>query len=430
MNTVNRVLLVILGLVGEMSFQGLALAQQDFNRTPAYEVFGEPGSEFFIHAYMDLTFWDYEKDHKLPLQFHGAQDGSAQFSNYFTALFIGREISDTLSMLSQIHFHLNPIPGQVGPTVVIPQAKITWEPTKTEKVRIHFGRFYSPFGNTNDDVQTPLNRFVSQPYTGYTAIPFHWFDTGIQLDFSMGFTDGVGVNITVALTNGPQRIVPDIPPNFQELDDRVIFPNSSPGGALLKSSFTDYGGNVIMRLGVFPGLTGFDFGVSYASGTLREDPLLIADDDGPGLPANSRTMTGQYAADWNTVGIDVQYYFGRFSFRGDWNRSTEELIGANSLGANPTDREIERSAWRAQMAYHLFRNIKGVFEDIWLTFRADTRDPDRDLRNNADLRRYTIGVNLAPHEQVMFKLNYERVDEVDGAELDNNGALFQVVANF
>jgi hypothetical protein len=413
-----------------ISAQESDMGEQDFSRIPGYELFGQQGSFFFLHMYTDLTYWDYQSDHLMPLQFHSAQDDSAQFSNSFTALFIGSEINDRITFMSQIHFHLNPIPGQVGPTVVIPQAKISWSPLGTNNLRLHFGRFYSPFGIANDDVQTPLNRFVSQPYTGFTAIPFHWFDTGIQLDLAGGLTQSIGGNLAVAFINGPQRIVPDVPPNFQELDDRILFPPSAPGGALLKTSYTDLGDNLAIHMEIFPGAQNLILGGSYALGELRHEPLLIPDDDGPGVPPGSRTLTGQYPANWHAVGADLQFYFMRVSIRGDWTRSTEELKGSNAAGVSPPFKQVKREAWRAQIALQVLRNHETAVKNAWLTARVDQRDPDKSVNDSSDQRRYTLGMNLSPVEQVLFKANYEWVEELHGAHLNNNGVLLQVVAYF
>ena len=417
------------------------LSSADYLRRPAYELFGDPSAFFFLHSYTDLTYWDYEKDYSLPLQFHSAQSDASQFSNYFTALFIGTEVSPTLSVLTQLHFHLNPIPGQVGPTVVLPQAKLTWKPLETENVRLHFGRFYSPFGITNDDVQTPINRFVSQPYTGFTAIPFHWFDTGVLLDLASPSTNRVGANLAVAFTNGPQRIVPDVPLtptgdiNFQGINDNILIPPSAPGGALLKTSFTESGSNVAVRVGIFPGIPNLEIGGNFTAGTLRDEPLLLTTDvDGDGLPdglpAASRTLTGQYPADWRAVGVDLQYHNRWLSLRADWNQSTEELEGTNDAGVAPPFEEIDRTSWRVELAVLALKNLKTVIKDVWVTFRVDERDPDKDVDDSSDQRRYTIGVNLLPHSQVVFKLNYEIVEELEGTDLDNNGVLAQAVVYF
>ena len=417
----------------------LEAGARDYSRHPRYELFGDPTAFFFIHAYTDLTHWDYQKDHRLPLQFHSAQGDSGQFSNQFTALFVGSEISPTLAVLAQLHFHLNPIPGQVAPTVVVPQSKLMWRPLENNNLKIHFGRFYSPFGITNDDVQSPLNRFVSQPYSGYTAIPFHWFDTGIQLDLAGGMGEKMGANLSVAFTNGPQRIVPDIPPSFNALDKRILMPPSAPGGALLKTSYTDGGHGVTARLGLFPGLPNLEVGGSYTTGVLRKSWLLEDDPVGPGIPAGDRNLTGQFPAEWSAVGVDLQYQIGPVSFRADWNRSEEELTGPNSRGFLAPDDTIERDSWRAELGIHILKDMQGTFKDVWLTFRADERDPDAEMDDNSDLRRYTFGLNFSPHKQVMFKANYEIVEEVNsaqsplankGGDLDNNGVLFQAVVNF
>lgn len=405
-------------------------AERDFLRHPSYEVFAEPTVFPFLRGYTDLTYWDYQSDHSLPLQFHSAQDGDNQFTNYFTALFVGSDISPEFSVLSQLHFHLNPIPGQVAPTLVVPQAKLTWKPLQGKHFRLHLGRFYSPFGITNDDVQTPLNTFVSQPYTGYTAIPFHWFDTGIQIDLALGITDNVGGNLVVAYTNGPQRIVPDIPPNFNALDNNILIPPSAPGGALLKTSFSELGNNIALHAGILPGIPGLQIGGSYTTGTLRDEPLLVPDPDVNLLPAGNRNMTGQFAADWDAVGVDLEYHWRRISLRGDWTRSTEELKGVNLLGAAPPDTTLKREAWRVQLAYQAMSNLRILIRDLFLTFRAEGRDPDMDVDNNADQRRYTFGINLLPHEQILFKFNYEMVEEIHGSDLDNDGVLFQGVVMF
>ena len=376
---------------------------------------------------------------------NSAQNDGSQFANQFTALFVGSEISPSLAVLAQIHFHQNPIPGQVGPTVVVPQSKLMWRPLETNNFKLHFGRFYSPFGITNDDVQSPLNRFVSQPYSGYTAIPFHWFDTGLQIDLAGGVSESVGANLSVAFTNGPQRIVPDLPPNmnFNMLDSNILMPPSAPGGALLKTSYTDGGHGVTARLGLFPGLPNLKIGGSYATGVLRKTGLLIHKTDPVTMVTTPlpppRQAPGQFPAEWNAIGVDLQYQFGPVSFRADWNRSEEELTGPNSLGALAPDDTIERDSWRAELGIHVLKEMKGTFKDVWLTFRVDERDPDTEMDDNSDLRRYTVGLNFSPHKQVMFKVNYEMVEEMNdlqspmaskAGDLDNNGVLFQGVVNF
>ena len=134
------VLFMTLFLIHTVSTTAIAQAteygERDFSRIPGYELFGEAGATFYLHMYTDLTYWDYKTDHTLPLQFHSAQDDSHQFSNSFTALFIGSELSENISLVTQIHFHLNPIPGQVGPTVVLPQAKMIWRLMGTNNFRL------------------------------------------------------------------------------------------------------------------------------------------------------------------------------------------------------------------------------------------------------------------------------------------------------
>jgi Phosphate-selective porin O and P. len=133
-------------------------------------------------------------------------------------------------------------------------------------------------------------------------------------------------------------------------------------------------------------LPGLELGGSYSRGKYDEDDRLSID----------------------FLGADIQFRKGNLEVRGEYITSQVEQRSADGG-------DYDRNGYYFQVSYqhpfHLnyIRYAEGVF-------RFDSVDPNRDITDGNEADRIAVGINYAPTEQVIFKIEYE-VENEPGEEI-------------
>jgi len=343
--------------------------------------------------------------------------GDASFSED-VGLIIGAELNSQLRILTEQHWiNVNSDgPGESFNTPANPgndpfngfattQARLTWQPWSDKPYKLTAGRFWTSFGNAQDELLSAQNRFASVPNARY-AIPYA-FNDGLRLEGAHKLSDGqVGVNWTLEYINGNDEF-------------------DQPAGGTFD---TNNGQDVVARVGILPlsfisgnGAQELRVGLSYADGTLREQQGRFT-----GVETNPQTVN----ADWEGFAVDLSYIRDRFEFRGYYIDSDEELQGTNDL---------EREGIMGEGSYTVAEDF-GVLGSVNVKARYDSLERDAvsvvsgntlDMARAFEDETLTYGLEFHPQEQLRIGFDYQDSDEGGGfSEVDDDGFVFTTTASF
>lgn len=365
--------------------------------------FGASESFVEIHGYVDLTYYDFQKqgDPVLPYTDGG---GIPTFDQNHLVLFFGSNISPNLKFVSEFHYEHSINEPE------LPQANIQW--TVAKPVTIVMGRFWLPFGTLGKHrIYEPTNALVSFPYTVSQFLPFHNAQNGVKLQGSPG-----AFHYELAIGNG-----------FAGFDE--------DGGKLMKGVALDNNQSkaVTGRFAVDP-VENAQIAFSFTSGKWADDN----------------------AAGYNLWGFDGQYSMGPFMIQGEYtagkltNPTNATATVDGTLRCNPGNPDPacvgappalqdnmgvlsvgdhNRSSWYVQGSYEILKNTWDM-DLVTLIARYDTfkRDETGDVGDRA---RFTGGINIMPQPHFHLKAEYQTVSELGSQKaIDNNGFMFQAVLDF
>jgi hypothetical protein len=362
--------------------------------------FGASESFVEIHGYMDLTYYDFQKqgDPDLPYTDGG---GIPTFDQDHLVLFFGSNISRNLKFVSEIHWeHAFNEPE-------LPQANIQW--TVAQPVTIVFGRFWLPFGTLGKHrIYEPTNALVSFPYTVSQFLPFHNAQNGVKLQGSPGL-----IHYELAIGNG-----------FAGFDE--------DGGKKMKLLALDNNQNkaVTGRVQVNAVENGY-IAFSFTSGKWADDN----------------------AAGYNLWGTDGQYSMGPLMIQGEYTAgkltnpmnavaTVDEVVRCNNfvvgcdepvaLRDNMGDLSIgdhNRMSWYVQGSYEVLKNTWDM-DLVTLIARYDYFKR-YEMGDVGDRARFTGGVNIMPQPHFHLKAEYQTISEPGSQKsTDNNGVMLQAVLDF
>lgn len=366
--------------------------------------YGDPSSFFFLHGYTTVTYADFENQfgtapgETSQILVAGSSARSGKHESGFkndTALFIGSELSNNLKGVFEIHFVGN------ARDPVITESKITWEPIETEEghpsLRITGGRYWWPFGAHSHEWFSALNNFNLLSPAAAEVLPAHFNELGVMLEGEWLFKEDLGVNYLVSVGNGVSSF---------ELSDNV-------GGGLSNTYDHDSNRTVTTRLGVFPGVENFNFGLSFAKGALRD-----------GIDTSyAVTDSRRYQSDFEAYGVDANYTFKKLDLSGYWYFSEETLDGGAALTS------LDRNGGTLDVIYNLTEEAP-LFKDLDLKLRASTVK-DATLSNGTFRRsQYGFGINARPHEFFLLKAEYYIQTEDNIPDIDNDGFVLSGTVEF
>lgn len=355
-----------------------------------------------IHGYVDLTYFDFQKEGDPVLPFTDG-GGIPTFDNNHLTLYFGANLTEDVKFVSEFHYEHSIEEPE------LPQANVQWR--LGEPLTLTFGRFWLPFGTLGKDkIHQPTAEAVSYPYTISRALPFHNADNGVKLSGEVN-----RISYEIALTNG-----------FAGLDEE--------GGILLRGLAQDNNRNkrATGRVAFHP-IEDLELGASHTTG---------AWDDEDEADISLWGVDAKYELD--RLEIEAEYVGGRLENPDDAVVTVNGTLRCNPTATDPACQEPDalrdhlgplspgdhnRTAYYLQVAYQVLKNQLGLhsLEGI-VRYDAFFRDEEED---GGDRSRVTVGVNLSPKPHFRLKAEYQVVSEPGDQEaVENNGVMFQAVVDF
>jgi hypothetical protein len=354
-----------------------------------------------IHGYVDLTYYDFQKEGDPVLPFTDGL-GTPTFDNNHITLFFGANLSQNLKFVSEFHYEHSINEPE------LPQANMQWQLSKP--LTVTFGRFWLPFGTLGKHkIYQPTNELVSYEYIVSQALPFHNAQNGIKLSGEIH-----PFMYELALSNG-----------FAGLDEDAG--KKIAGGGMDNNQNKEFTARVAAHL-----IEGMDLGGSY---------LTEKWDD------NIKANISLWAVDTEyTIGpldLQAEYLGGKVQNPDDAVATVDGVVRCNTFpatGCSEADAlrdnmgplspgDHNRTAYYVQAALQVLKNQLGL-DNADLIVRYDVFK--RDETNNAgDRARWTAGINIMPQPHFHLKAEYQSVSE-PGAQkaVKNNGIMAQAVVDF
>ncbi|MFB6355846.1 MAG: hypothetical protein ABEJ65_04955 [bacterium] len=403
----------------------------DVYREDPTQKYSGPVSFFFVHGYITGFYQDFEQDFHTrernapnpgftgngplvgrPGNITLSQSGGDGSFSHDVGLVIGAEINSQLKLITEQHWinRNNPNSDDSGSPfkkLATTQANIEWKPMSDRNLKIRFGRFWSSFANAQVELLSGQNNFTTVPNARY-ALPYA-FNDGIQIDGAIKTGGGKqGFNYTLEYVNGNSEF-------------------DKPSGGTFDGN---HGKDILARVGFKPlsyisssGAQDVEIGLSYGDGALREGLRSFTAGDTNPLNVN---------ADWNGYGLDLDYVTDRYTFRGYWIQSSEELQGGP---------DMDRSGIMAEGKYTLLKELS-VVGDMEAKLRYDQFERDAvantatpnslDNAQTYEDERISYGVEFHPQDQLRFGVEYHTSEE-GGAynqEADDDGFSAGITASF
>ena len=144
----------------------------------------------------------------------------------------------------------------------------------------------------------------------------------------------------------------------------------------------------------------------------------------PWIEVGASLHTQRYASDADLdlefVGFDLSARWQGLVFRG-------EFVEARVDRESPFQK-LEQNGWYAEVAY-VFDWDRRFLPLLAIVTRRDHLDLDKSRNGADDQRTWSLGLNLRLYRGLRFKLEHQWTEE-DGANLDNDAFLSQVVFEF
>lgn len=303
----------------------------------------------------------------------GNRDGIPSFDNHYFYLFINPRVRQNLWLETELEYE------HAGREIELDRVELFWQ--LAESAAIYMGRFYAPFGIERKYWYPSLNPFVSRPMPSKEITLANWYSVGVGIKGAIPL-ETTAFNYDIALVNGLTSPLRDV----LHPDDPSLVP--------MRDNNTDKA--LVGRLG-FSLFQGLEFGTSFYTGKYDEGE--------------------RYRISF--LSSDANWEFKNLSLRGEYVWSPLETAGGN----------YNRSGFYLQVAYQLFREYK-YLNYLELAARYDTLDLNRDVIDNEDLNRLTLGLNISPYPHFLFKIDYEIITERAAPKLANNGIWIQSVLDF
>ena len=242
------------------------------------------------------------------------------------------------------------------------------------------GRFYAPFGVERHVWFPPVNLAVTRPLVMREVVPGSWYESGAMVRYSAEAASGIFL-VETALSNGlGPALTTSVRAARQEQDSNQ---NKMLSG----------------RLG-WSHASGFGVGLSGAAG--KHDP--------------AGTQSYRF------LGADASLDLEAVQLVGEWVQSEMDDPAAPGDSRGGT-------GWYLQ-AYAPLVDSQGGAE-LGAFVRADSVDPDRDIRDSADRDAVSIGLRWVPAAHLSFKLEYQAVShDHPGPHANGDTIWFEAVLDF
>ncbi len=301
----------------------------------------------------------------------GKRDGIPSFDNHYFYLFVNPRVRHNLWLETELEYEHS------GQKIELDRAELFWR--LAESATIYMGRFYAPFGIEWKYWYPSLNPFVSRPMPSREITLEHWYSIGVGIKGAISLKTTT-FNYDIALINGLTSPLRDV---LESSPFLVPYDNNADKA-------------IMGRIGFSP-FQGLEFGTSFYTGKYDEGE--------------------RYRISF--LGGDANFEFKNLSLRGEYVLSPLETAQGN----------YSRSGFYLQVAYQLLKEYK-YLNYLELAARYDTFDLNRDVTNNEDLNRLTLGLNVSPYPHFLFKIDYEIIVERVAPKQANNGIWIQAVLDF
>lgn len=324
--------------------------------------------EFFveIHGFFAHEYFDFQRD--------GKKDGIPTFDNHYLYLFVNPRIRENLWIETELEYEHG------GLRIELDRAELFWR--LAESATIYMGKFYAPFGIERERWYPSVNSLISRPMPSRDIAQANWYSVGVGVSGTIPLRLTSALNYDFAIINGL------VGHSHGDLH------TGSPSDVVNGENNADKA--PVGRIGISP-FRGLEFGASFYTGKYDEDELYRV----------------------TLFGGDVGWKFKDLSLRGEYIWSPVEMA----------QRDRDRSGLYIQAAYQLLKEHK-YLNYLEFAVRYDTLDPDRDVVNNQDQHRFTLGLNISPYPHFLFKVNYEIATERAAPKVANNGIWIQSVVDF
>ncbi len=337
-----------------------------------------------------------------PFEFHGRLTGRYSwfdspsnvdgtnpnsFDQSDVALWFGWEPADWIRGVAEIEY------VQGGDDFEIDQANLTLDLVEPEALALTAGKFYYPFGIERRSYSSTTNKLVDRPSPFRRIVPGTYSDVGLLASGEHRFAEfGPTASYELAVTNGLTGPGPEDRPGLDDNDSKQV------GGR-----------------GAFSPLDGLEVGASGLWG--RYDP-------------------GDELGLW-LAGLDFRFTYDGIRF---FDSTTGEVLDlrAEFLYGEVETREVgpgSGTSWfarhgaYAQLAYKTIYELPAL-EYLEYVVRWDVLEENDAVRDFHDAWRLAAGIGWSFHENVRFKLEYVKSFELRGPEIDNDGVMAEISANW
>lgn len=315
---------------------------------------GRGGADVMIGGYMDHEFlWT---------------DSANTFDAHRFVPFITARVSDRVTVSTEIEFEHG---GNLGGDGEVKLEYAVMDFSLNEKVSFRGGVILSPLGAFNLRHDSPLNDLTARPTVDRQLIPSTLSESGMGFFGSLYPSDESALSYEVYLVNGFNEGVLSGEAGAKKLRIR-----SGRGSQKMDNNENKA---ITGRLGFSPRL-GLDLGLSTHTGKY--------DDDG------EKTLT--------ITALDGAASFGALELTGEFAVASADV----DQNAEPGLAEAQRGAY-VQTSWHIMHDRLLDGSVVTLTARGDVMDFDSDIDGDKE-EGLTLGVNLRPTEETVFKLDWNR----------------------
>jgi hypothetical protein len=370
-----------------LAFGGISGYAQEPQMTVPELGYGSPDTFAEFHGYVNLLYFDFEKD----ADRNGRGDSS--FDQHYFAFNALAKIRHNVMILGEIEYEHG------GEEMVIDRAYIQWG-IYEEYLNIRLGKFYAPFGLELREYQYPVRKLVSRPMMARNLLFNEWTEVGINLYGRLNIPNQpFSIDYDLALVNGPSGRESGDADSIPEILEVGTGANPNTGGTADARQNRDNNSNrtLISRLSLNI-LGAMGVGVSYGGGR-------YSDAGSPNL-------------DFSLIGVDVNFRMKGLDLRGEWVTRRIDL-------APTTDRDS--FSYYIQIAYKQGFGRAGL-NYIEPVARYDFLEPDQDAAND-QRQRISLGINYSPYPHFKFGAEWQMNNE-EGPEQEDDGFLLQAVVDF
>jgi len=394
-------------------------------------VYGFPEAFPEVHAFFDWQFINFQEE--------GYVEGNADFKIWNLYLMFNSAIRENVNTVVEIEAGQRDFYKYLN----FVQTKVDWKLNRYANLAI--GKFFVPFGPGPEvNYYTPFRKLISRPYIyslreqlprkanlsrpGYwklfplTLPANNWRDVGIGFEGEAPIKEKMKVKYNLAVVNGLKQETDCFHCHAHRHGDNMTTLPTPENNCLTchaphhRQENWDNNSNktIAGRIGFLP-KEGIELGISYATGKYdKEEKYGIS-----------------------LFGIDGDINLGKLSIRGEYvTRKVEadegilSSIGTSTAAATGVKGSFTLEGYYIRVAYRILEGKKHLnYLDVAL--RYDVIDPNKDVEDELDRNRWTLGLALSPYPHMLFKLEYQMVDEPNATtKSKNDGYMFSLSAAF